>query len=74
MFLLKGLSKINEARYILIFFSFVGKDKSHRRIRKVDKTINGIDIPSTPRVNLRFSLLNQSKEFTNWKWGISLLN
>ena len=36
--------------------------------------MNGIDIPSTPRVSLRFSLLNQSKEFTNWKWGISLLN
>ena len=35
--------------------------------------INGIEIPSTPKVNLRLSLLNQLNEFTNWKCGISLL-
>ena len=35
--------------------------------------MNGIEMPSTPNVNLRLSLLNQLKELTNWKCGISLL-
>ena len=27
-------------------------------------------MPSTPNENFKFSLLNQLKELTNWKWGI----
>ena len=42
------------------------------QIKNVDKITNGIEMPSTPNVNFKFSLLNHSKEFTNWKWGISL--
>ena len=34
---------------------------------EVDRIINGIDKPSTPKENFKFSLLNHSKEFTNWK-------
>ena len=43
------------------------------RTRKVDNTINGMDIPSTPNVNFKLSLLNQLNELTNWKCGISVL-
>ena len=38
----------------------------------MDKIINGIEIPSTPRENFKLSLLNQLKEFTNWKCGMLL--
>ena len=44
----------------------------HAKIKNVDNKTNGIDKPSTPRANLRLSLLNQEKEFTNWKCGIDL--
>ena len=55
------------------FFFFEDKYKLHTTKLKVDKTINGIEIPSTPKVNFRLSLLNQLNELTNWKCGISLL-
>ena len=34
-------------------------------IKNVDKMIKGIDNPSTPRENLKLSLLNHEKVFTN---------
>ena len=42
------------------------------KIKNVESNTNGIDNPSTPRANLRLSLLNHENEFTNWKWGIDL--
>ena len=41
------------------------KEETKAEIKKVDKTINGIEIPSTPKENFKLSLLNQPKEFTN---------
>ena len=55
------------------YFFDCGKRKTiHIKIKNVDNKTNGIDKPSTPRANLRLSLLNQEKEFTNWKCGIDL--
>ena len=69
----KDSSTKNDARYIFIFFLVCGKIKIiHANIKNVDKTIKGIDNPSTPRENLKLSLLNHEKVFTNWKWGIVL--
>ena len=42
----------------------------HNGIKKVESITNGKEIPSIPTANFKLSLLNQLKEFTNWKWGI----
>ena len=47
------------------FFFWGYKKMIQIRTRKVDKMINGIDIPSTPKVNFKLSLLNQLNELTN---------
>ena len=69
----KDSNKIKEAKYILIFFFFWGKRKIiQSKIKKVDKTTNGMERPSTPKENFKLSLLNHPNELTNWKWGILL--
>ena len=44
----------------------------HKNIKKVERITKGIDKPSTPRENLKLSLLNHENVLTNWKWGIDL--
>ena len=44
----------------------------HKNIKNVERITKGIDNPSTPRENLKLSLLNHENVFTNWKWGIDL--
>ena len=44
----------------------------HKNIKNVERITKGIDNPSTPRENLKLSLLNHENVLTNWKWGIDL--
>ena len=44
----------------------------HNNIKNVERITKGIDNPSTPRENLKLSLLNHENVLTNWKWGIDL--
>ena len=44
----------------------------HKNIKNDERITKGIDNPSTPRENLKLSLLNHENVLTNWKWGIDL--
>ena len=44
----------------------------HKNIKNVERITKGTDNPSTPRENLKLSLLNHENVLTNWKWGIDL--
>ena len=65
-----SINKKEERYNFILFFLFSHIKKIQSGIKNVDKTMNGREIPSTPNENFKFSLLNQLKELTNWKWGI----